>query len=81
MTYDFNTPAMVCLQRILVQTRVSDRRRTGRRIARTLGHDPETALRAMRDFGLCDREIARYYEVTPSTVRRLERYFGIDQYT
>ncbi|MCZ0813772.1 MAG: hypothetical protein ACQEVT_13130 [Pseudomonadota bacterium] len=80
MTYDHTIPAAESLQPILAKSRVPSEKRKGRRIAGKLGHEPETALRAMRDFGLCDREIARYYEVTPSTIRRLERYYGIDHY-
>ena len=52
-------------------------KKPGRYISAKLGHDPAGALYAMREYGLSDREIATYYEVTPSTVRRLTRLFNI----
>ncbi len=41
-----------------------------------LGRLPDLSLRAMQDYGLSDQEIGRYFEVTPSSVRRLRRAFG-----
>ncbi|WP_343079692.1 hypothetical protein [Ostreiculturibacter nitratireducens] len=38
-----------------------------------LGPMPGASLRAMDAYGLSDREIAHYYGLTPSTVRRLRR--------
>lgn len=38
-----------------------------------LGPMPDAALRAMVGYGLNEREIGRYFGVTPSSVRRLTR--------
>lgn len=46
--------------------------RQHRLILRKLGPTPARALAAMKDYGLTDTEIARYYGVTPSTLRRIE---------
>ncbi|WP_101068539.1 hypothetical protein [Roseovarius salinarum] len=44
-----------------------------RRLAEKLGPAPAATLRAMTDYGLTDREIARYFGLTPSTAARLRR--------
>ncbi|WP_306152702.1 helix-turn-helix domain-containing protein [Roseovarius sp. MMSF_3281] len=43
------------------------------RITEKLGPCPGEALRAMAAYGMNDREIARYYGLTRSTVKRLRR--------
>ncbi|WP_371054927.1 hypothetical protein [Rhodosalinus sp. K401] len=44
-------------------------------LARKLGPMPAASLRAMRDYGLADAEIARYYGMTPASVARCRRLF------
>ncbi len=44
-------------------------------LARKLGPMPADSLRAMRDYGLGDAEIARYYGMTPASVARCRRLF------
>ncbi|WP_366658553.1 hypothetical protein [Fodinicurvata sp. EGI_FJ10296] len=53
--------------------------RAGRRhsITRKLGNMPDVALRAMRDYGLSDLDIARYYGLTLASVRRLSQLFSV----
>ena len=41
-----------------------------------LGPYPERSLAAMVAYGLNDTEIARYYSISPSSVRRLRLVFG-----
>ena len=41
-----------------------------------LGDEPGAALHALRDYGLNDHEIGRYYGYTPATVRRLRHLFN-----
>ncbi len=43
------------------------------RITEKLGPCPGEALRAMAGYGMNDREIASYYGLTRSTVKRLRR--------
>ena len=43
------------------------------RIIEKLGPLPGESLRAMTGYGMNDREIARYYGLTKSTVKRLRR--------
>lgn len=54
----------------------SDPRKGHPLIERKLGRIPDRALRAMDDYGLDDCEIGRYFDVTPSSVRRLRRALG-----
>lgn len=42
-----------------------------------LGPSPEAALRAMVGYGLNEREIGRYFGVTPSSIRRLKRSLNV----
>lgn len=53
--------------------------RAGRRhsITRKLGNMPDVALRSMRDYGLSDLDIARYYGLTLASVRRLSQLFSV----
>lgn len=41
-----------------------------------LGEVPGLSLQAMCDYGLNDREIGRYFEVTTASVGRLRRALG-----
>lgn len=77
MTYESPYFAAGRLKTILEQNIVQGGKKSGCQISGKLGHDPVGALHAMREYGLSDREIATYYEVTPSTVRRLTRLFNI----
>lgn len=77
MTYESPHSAARRLQKILAQPVVPGSKKSGCHLSAKLGHDPVGALYAMRDYGLSDREIATYYEMTPSTVRRLARLFDI----
>jgi len=43
------------------------------KILNKFGALPGEALRAMSDYGMNDTEIARYFGVTQSTVKRLRR--------
>lgn len=49
-----------------------------RLLNRKLGPMPAASLRAMRDYGLGDEEIARYYGMTPASVARCRRLLSID---
>ncbi|TCO73034.1 antitoxin Xre-like helix-turn-helix domain-containing protein [Rhodovulum euryhalinum] len=42
-----------------------------------LGPMPDAALRAMAGYGLSDQEMARYFGVTPSSLRRLKRSLNV----
>ncbi|GAA0285013.1 antitoxin Xre-like helix-turn-helix domain-containing protein [Rhodovulum strictum] len=42
-----------------------------------LGPVPGEALRAMSGYGLSDQEMARYFGVTPSSLRRLKRSLNV----
>lgn len=77
MTYESPYFAAGRLKTILEQPLVPSGKKSGCRISCKLGHDPGGALYAMREYGLSDREIATYYAITPSTVRRLTRLFNI----
>ena len=43
-----------------------------------LGPEPASSLEAMIGYGLDEVDIARYYGVTPSTIRRLVEHYAID---
>lgn len=75
---DCPAPPAGRIQRTLSQTLPTDRSNGRRCISEKLGDDPSGMLHAMREYGLTDREVARYYGITPSSVRRLEHYFGIN---
>lgn len=47
------------------------------RIIEKLGPCPGDALSAMAGYGMNDREIARYYGLTRSTVKRLRRILPV----
>jgi hypothetical protein len=47
------------------------------RIIKKLGPFPGDALSAMAGYGMNDQEIARYYGVTKSTVKRLRRILPV----
>ncbi|TCP42439.1 antitoxin Xre-like helix-turn-helix domain-containing protein [Rhodovulum marinum] len=50
----------------------------GHRLIRgKLGPVPDAALRAMAGYGLSDHEMARYFGVTPSSLRRIKRSLNI----
>ncbi|MGC9418462.1 MAG: hypothetical protein ACP5EN_05750 [Rhodovulum sp.] len=50
----------------------------GHRLIRgKLGPVPDASLRAMAGYGLSDHEMARYFGVTPSSLRRLKRSLNI----
>lgn len=51
-------------------------RRQHKLILDKLGRVPNQSLQAMYDYGLNDREIGRYFNVSPSSVGRLRRTFG-----
>lgn len=42
-----------------------------------LGPMPDAALRAMAGYGLSEQEVARYFGVTPSSLRRLKRSLNV----
>lgn len=46
-------------------------------VTRKLGDMPDAALRALRDYGLSDAEIARYHGLSPASVRRLCRLLSV----
>jgi len=50
-----------------------------RLIVGKLGPAPGASLRAMVGYGLSEKEIGRYFGVTPSSVRRLKRTLDIDE--
>ncbi len=45
-------------------------------ITSKLGQLPDLALQAMDGYGLNDREIGHYFDVSPSSIRRLRRALG-----
>lgn len=42
-----------------------------------LGPEPASSLEAMIGYGLDDTDLAIYYGVTVSTIRRLKHFFGL----
>mgnify|MGYP001554648100 CR=1 FL=1 len=51
-----------------------------RRILERLGPEPDLSLRSMTGYGLSDVEIAKYYGITPASVRRLKSILAIEDY-
>ncbi|HDR29805.1 hypothetical protein [Rhodovulum sp.] len=44
-----------------------------------LGPMPDATLRAMTGYGLSDQEMARYFGMTPSSLRRLKRSLNVNR--
>ena len=56
-----------------------DMLRNCKMIRRKLGPAPVESLEALYGYGLSDREVGRYFGITPSSVRRLNRTLDIDR--
>ena len=62
-----------------LRTTPQDILRQHRLIRQKLGPTPAASLEALYGYGLSDREVGRYYGITPSSIRRLSRTLDVDR--